>query len=113
MHERPDLRWVHPGEVLLNKYLFPLNISDRALARALNVSPSRITQIVSGAHAVTADTDIRLSRYFGTPPGFWLHLQAQCEVMKALPRMQETLAAIAPFNAWDVKPRPPSDFFSL
>lgn len=113
MHDRYDPRWVHPGEVLLNKYLFPLNISDRGLARAIHVSPSRISQIVSGLQGVTVDTDIRLARYFGTPPGFWLYLQVQCEVMQALPRMEEALAAITPFNPWDVQPSPPPDFFSL
>jgi antitoxin HigA-1 len=114
MHEKTLPRWVHPGEVLLNRYLFPLNISDRGLARAINVPPSRISQIVSGRHGMTMDTDIRLARYFGTPPGYWLQLQVQCEVMQAMVRMEETVAAITPFHESDgEQPAPGDSFFSL
>lgn len=65
----------HPGEILDEEFLKPLNMSGRALAKKIGVPPNRITQIVSGDRDVTADTAIRLSRYFGTSPEFWLNLQ--------------------------------------
>ena len=61
-----------PGEILLEEFLRPLDMSQTALARALNVPPRRINEIVLGKRAVTADTDLRLTRYFGLTPGFFL-----------------------------------------
>jgi addiction module HigA family antidote len=67
---------VHPGEVLLEEFLKPMNISQYQLAKAMSVPPRRINEIVLGKRAVTADTALRLSRYFGTSERFWLSLQA-------------------------------------
>jgi addiction module HigA family antidote len=66
----------HPGEVLREEYLAPLGMSARALAKALGVPANRITEIMRGDRDVSADTAIRLGRYFGTDPRFWLNLQA-------------------------------------
>jgi antitoxin HigA-1 len=73
----------HPGEVLREEYLLPLGLSARALAKELDVPPNRLTEIMRGTRDVTADTAIRLGRYFGTDPRFWLNLQAACDLSKA------------------------------
>ena len=69
------LKNVHPGEVLLEEYLKPLQISQNKLARDMFVPPRRINEIVHGLRSVTADTDLRLSRALGTSEGFWMGLQ--------------------------------------
>jgi len=73
MPKRP----VHPGEVLSEDVLAPLAISANKLAQALRVPTNRITEIIAGRRTVTADTALRLSRYLGTSPEFWLGLQAE------------------------------------
>lgn len=73
----------HPGEVLREEYLLPLGLSARALAKALGVPANRVTEIARGARAVSADTAIRLGRYFGTDPRFWLNLRAAHDLPKA------------------------------
>jgi addiction module HigA family antidote len=73
----------HPGEVLREEYLVPLGLSARALARELDVPPNRLTEIMRGTRDVSADTAIRLGRYFGTDPRFWLNLQAAYDLSKA------------------------------
>ncbi len=67
---------IHPGEVLLEEFLEPMGISQYRLAKDISVPPRRINEIVHGKRAVTADTALRLSRYFGTSDRFWLNLQA-------------------------------------
>jgi addiction module HigA family antidote len=74
---------MHPGEVLRRKFLEPLALSSHALAIALRVPANRISAIVKGERAVTADTALRLARYFGTSPEFWLNLQAKHDVATA------------------------------
>ena len=69
------LKPVHPGEILLKDFLEPLGLSQYRVAKALNVPPRRINEIVLGKRAVTADTALRLARYFGTSDRFWLNLQ--------------------------------------
>ena len=66
---------VHPGEVLLEEFLEPLDMSQNRLAREIGVPPRRINEIVLGKRSVTPDTALRLSRYFGTSSRFWLGLQ--------------------------------------
>jgi len=73
----------HPGEVLREEYLIPLGMSARALAKALGVPANRITEIMRGERDVSADTAIRLGRYFGTDPRFWLNLQAAYDLSVA------------------------------
>ena len=66
---------VHPGEILLHDFMDPLGLSQSALAKAIGVTPMRVSQIVRGHRAITVDTALRLSRYFGTRPVWWLDLQ--------------------------------------
>jgi addiction module HigA family antidote len=73
----------HPGEVLKEEYLIPLGLSARALAKELGVPANRLTEIMRGTRHVTADTAIRLGRYFGTDPRFWLNMQAAYDLSKA------------------------------
>jgi addiction module HigA family antidote len=71
---------IHPGEVLLEEFLKPMGISQNAIARAINVPPRRINEIVLGKRAITADTALRLAAFFGTSEGFWLGLQADFDL---------------------------------
>src|SRR5437762_13852821 len=71
---------VHPGEILREEFLSPLGISQYRLAKEVHVPPRRINEIVHGARAISADTALRLSRYFGTSERFWLNLQARYDL---------------------------------
>jgi antitoxin HigA-1 len=71
---------VHPGEILLEEFLEPMGISQYRLAKDISVSPRRINEIVHGTRAVTADTALRLSKYFGSSERFWLNLQAHYDL---------------------------------
>ncbi|MFW6097684.1 MAG: HigA family addiction module antitoxin [Chloroflexota bacterium] len=71
---------IHPGEILLEEFLEPMGISQYRLAKDINVDPRRINAIVLGKRSVTADTALRLSRYFGTSARFWLNLQLQYDL---------------------------------
>ena len=71
---------VHPGEVLLEEFLRPLRLSQYRLAKDVSVPARRINEIVRGTRAVTADTALRLARYFGTSERFWLNLQARYDL---------------------------------
>ena len=71
---------IHPGEVLLADFLEPLGVSQYRLAHGISVPPRRINEIVHGKRAVTADTALRLARYFGTSAQFWLNLQARFDL---------------------------------
>jgi addiction module HigA family antidote len=71
---------IHPGEVLLEEYLKPLGISQYRLAKDTSVPPRRINEIVHGKRAITADTALRLARYFGTSERFWLNLQTRYDL---------------------------------
>jgi antitoxin HigA-1 len=73
----------HPGEVLREEYLVPLGLSARAPAKLLDVPANRLTEIMRGTRDVSADTAIRLRRYFRTDPRFWLNLQAAYDLSKA------------------------------
>ncbi|MGH2437600.1 MAG: HigA family addiction module antitoxin [bacterium] len=71
---------VHPGEVLLEEFLRPLGISQYRLAKEINVPPRRINEIVHGGRSVSADTALRLARYFSTSAAFWMNLQARYDL---------------------------------
>jgi addiction module HigA family antidote len=71
---------VHPGEVLLEEFLVPMGISQYRLAKDIHVPARRINEIVHGTRSVSADTALRLARYFGTSERFWLNLQAQFDL---------------------------------
>lgn len=74
---------IHPGEVLLEEFLKPMEISQNRLGRTMGVPPRRINEIVHGKRAVTADTAIRLARAFGTSEQFWMGLQADYDLEQA------------------------------
>ena len=71
---------VHPGEILLEEFLVPMGLSQSKLALSLRVPTTRINDIVHGRRAVTADTALRLARFFGTSPAFWLNLQQRYDL---------------------------------
>ena len=74
------LKNIHPGEILLEEFLIPMDISQNKLARDIDVSPRRINEITLGKRAVTADTDLRFAKALGTSEGFWLGLQADYDL---------------------------------
>ena len=74
---------IHPGEILLEEFLRPMNLSQNRLARELAVPPRRINEIVLGKRSITPDTALRLARYFGTSERFWLGLQADFDLEEA------------------------------
>jgi addiction module HigA family antidote len=88
------LKNVHPGEVLLEEFLVPMNLSQNAVARAICVPPRRINEIVLGKRAITADTALRLARYFGTSEQFWMGLQADYDLEEARKGLGRQIAAI-------------------
>jgi len=85
-----------PGEILAEEFLKPMSLSQSALARALHVPPRRINEIILGKRAVTADTDLRLARYFGMSDGFFLGLQADYDLMQRRREIGSDLEAIEP-----------------
>ena len=85
------LQNVHPGEVLLEEFLIPMEISQNRLARNIGVPPRRINEIVHGKRAVTADTALRLARYFGTSEAFWMGLQADYDLEEARTHLGDRL----------------------
>ena len=88
------LKNVHPGEILLEEFLVPMNLSQNAVARAVCVPPRRINEIVLGKRAITADTALRLARYFGTSEQFWMGLQADYDLEEARKGLGRQIAAI-------------------
>lgn len=82
---------VHPGEILLEEFLREMGISQYRLAKDISVHPRRINQIVHGKRAITADTALRLARYFGTTERFWLNLQAHYDLEVEKDRLGDRL----------------------
>jgi antitoxin HigA-1 len=89
---------VHPGEVLLEEYLAPLSITPYAPATALHVPRTRIERLVREQTPVTVDTALRLARYFGTSPEFWLRIQAQFDIETAQDELDDDIASIEPLK---------------
>jgi addiction module HigA family antidote len=87
---------VTPGEVLLEEFIRPAGLSQTALAHAIGVPPRRINEIVLGKRAVTADTDLRLARYWGMSPGFFLRLQTNYDLRIQRAAMGDALDRITP-----------------
>ena len=83
---------VHPGEVLFEEFLEPLDLSQYRLAKEIHVPTRRINEIVHGMRAVSADTALRLARYFGTSERFWMNLQAQWDLDTEYDRVGERIA---------------------
>jgi addiction module HigA family antidote len=89
---------VTPGEILLEEFLAPLGITKYRLAKDIGVPPQRIGEIVAGRRSITADTDLRLCRYFGLSNGYWLRAQAAHDTEIALQALAEELARIKPLD---------------
>jgi addiction module HigA family antidote len=87
---------IKPGEILMEEFLIPLGISQNALARALSVPPRRINEIALGKRRITADTALRLSRYFSMSEGFWMNLQDRYDREIARAQIGDVLLAIDP-----------------
>lgn len=93
-----ELPPITPGELLLEEFLKPLGISQYRLATAIAVPQSRIQAIVKGKRAITADTDLRLARFFGLSQGYWLRAQAAHDIEVARRQLVSQLEAIAPYQ---------------
>lgn len=90
---------IHPGEILHAEFMVPQDISSNALARALGVTPARISEIVRGQRGISADTALRLARCFGTTPQFWLNLQQAYELQCAEDAAGREIARVRPWDA--------------
>jgi addiction module HigA family antidote len=89
---------ITPGEILLEEFLKPLGISRYRLAKEIGVPAQRIGEIVAGKRAITADTDLRLCRFFGLSNGYWLRAQAAYDTEVAQDALAKTLARIKPWR---------------
>jgi len=87
---------IHPGEILAEEYLAPLGITQHALAVAIGVPPRRINEIVHGKRRISADTALRLARYFGTSERFWMNLQGRHDLEVERDRLESVLEGIRP-----------------
>jgi antitoxin HigA-1 len=90
---------VHPGEILLEEFLAPLGVSQYQLAKELSVPARRINEIVHGQRRISADTALRLARYFGTSERFWMNLQARYDLEIEKDRLGAALDGIRPLSA--------------
>ncbi len=88
----------HPGEVLREEFLTPLGITAHALSLEIKVPASRISEIVKEKRSVTADTALRLAKFFGTSPDFWLNLQKNYDISVAMQTKAKEVEHIIPFN---------------
>ena len=89
---------IHPGEQLREEFMIPLGLSSNALARALNVTPARINEIVRERRGISADTALRLGRFFNTSHQFWLNLQSNYDVQVAEDAAGRAIARIQPWQ---------------
>lgn len=90
---------IHPGEVLAEEYLTPLGLTQHRLAIDIGVPPRRINEIVHGKRRISADTALRLARYFGTSERFWLNLQGRYDLEVERDRLGSTLDEIHPLKS--------------
>jgi len=98
--KRKSLPPIHPGEILREEFMLPLGLSINRLARDLHVPVNRISEIVNGKRAITADTALRLGRYFNVTPDLWLNLQVDYEMRQARQRVEAEIAAtVRPLRA--------------
>ncbi len=89
---------VHPGEILFEEFLQPLGVTQHRVAVSIGVPPRRINEIVHGKRRITADTALRLARYFGTSDRFWLNLQTRYDLETERDNIGETLDQISPLR---------------
>ncbi|MGD9639416.1 MAG: HigA family addiction module antitoxin [Alphaproteobacteria bacterium] len=88
----------HIGEVLFEEFMEPLGLSQNALAKALGIPQNRISDIINGKRGITADTDLRLTKYFGLSEGYFLGIQEDFELIKTKRKIASELDAIVPYN---------------
>ena len=93
-----ELPYPHPGEILMEEFLKPLGITQYRLAKSIGVPQRRIGEIVAGQRAITADTGLRLSQYFGMNDGFWVGLQTDFDTAKTKDAIAEVLSRIERFQ---------------
>ena len=86
-----DFAPIHPGEILLEEFLRPMDISPRRLAKDIHVPPRRISEIIRGKRAVSADTALRFGRFFGMEAQFWLNLQSRHDLQRAAIKLEKRL----------------------
>ena len=91
-----NLENMTPGEILLEDYMKPMGLTQNALARALGVPPRRVNEIIHGKRVVTLDTSLRLGRYFGQSPRFWLNVQTECDLRNAKQLMERVAREVHP-----------------
>jgi len=98
MGETDRIEPVHPGEILMEDFIEGFDITQNKLAVSIGVSPRRINEIVHGKRGITADTAIRLARYFGTSAEFWMNLQAHYELRTQVQALESQLSRIVPIQ---------------
>ena len=93
------LKNIHPGEILLEEFLLPMGISAYKLAKDIEIPQTRISEIIKGNRRITADTALRLSKYFGNSPKFWLGLQDDHDIEEEMLTKEMALSSIIPVNS--------------
>jgi antitoxin HigA-1 len=89
---------IHPGEILREDFMLPLGLSSNALARAIGVTPARINEIVRERRGITAETALRLARFFGTSVDLWMNLQQRYDLERAKDLLGDSLEQITPMH---------------
>jgi antitoxin HigA-1 len=100
---------ITPGEILLEEFLIPMGLSQYRLAKEIGVPAQRISEIVAGKRSITADTDLRLCRFFGLSNGYWLRAQAAHDTEVAERILAPSLMKIKPWSAYAVQQGAPAD----
>ena len=90
---------IHPGQILVEEFLQPMNISQYRLAKSIGVDPRRVHAIVNGERGISAETALLFSRFFGNSAGFWMGLQSQYDLETAEERMGERLSTVVGYSA--------------
>jgi addiction module HigA family antidote len=98
MSEQPRLKRIHPGEIIAEDFLKPWRMTPYRLAKGLGVTPTRVGEILKGKRGITAETALRLSRFLGCSPEFWLGLQASYDLEEARQRLAGDLEQIQPYQ---------------
>jgi addiction module HigA family antidote len=98
MSEPQRLKRIHPGEIINEDFLRPWRMTPYRLAKGLGVTPTRVAEILKGKRGITADTALRLSRFLGCSPEFWLGLQASYDLEEASQRLASELERIQPYE---------------
>jgi len=93
-----SIPYPHPGEILQEEFLTPFGLTQYRLAKSIEVNQTRISEILAGRRSITADTALRLARFFGTSEGLWMNLQMAYDAAKARDELADVLARIEPFK---------------